>query len=136
MTLSTLVYASRPFGFDQAMLNGILMDARAHNAAIAVTGALICRSDIYLQMLEGAADVVETLFKRIEKDDRHLNVVKLVSVPISERLFPGWAMRDDPARTWMWTQAEVDGGAVERASPAEITGIFKRLADELAEDRV
>lgn len=133
MSLSNLVYASRPFGFEQATLNGILMDARAYNPTVAVTGALICRADIYLQLLEGASGVIETLFGRIKKDDRHLNVVRLVSGPITERLFPAWAMRDDPARSWMWTQAEVDGGAIERASPDEIFGIFRRLANEIAD---
>ncbi len=131
MTLSHLIYASRPFGFDQAMLNGILMDARTHNPKVGVTGALICRADIYLQLLEGAHDTLETLYKGIVGDDRHLNVTRLVTGPIKQRLFPAWAMRDDPARSWMWTQEEVDAGAVERAGPAEIVAIFERLAGEI-----
>jgi hypothetical protein len=41
-------------------------------------------------------------------------------------------MRDDPARSWMWTQAEVENGAIGRASEAEIVGVFERLAGEVA----
>ena len=132
MTLSHLVYASRPFGFDQAMLNGILMEARKHNPKIDVTGALICRADLYLQMLEGESSAIETLYDGIAKDDRHVNVTRLVSGPIKARLFPGWAMRDDPARSWMWTQAEAADGAVARASAEEIIGVFARIAKEVS----
>ncbi len=134
MVLTNLIYASRPFGFDQAMLNGILMGARTNNPKMGVTGALICRAELYLQLLEGAEETVETLFERIKTDDRHLNVKRLASGPISRRLFPAWAMRDDPARSWMWTQADVDAGAVDRTSSAEALGIFERLAIEIANE--
>ena len=51
--LIQLIYSSRPFGFDEATLNGILMFARRNNPREAITGALICRHDLYLQLLEG-----------------------------------------------------------------------------------
>jgi hypothetical protein len=133
MSLTQLVYASRPFGFDAAMLNGILSDARRLNPPNDVTGALICRADLYLQLLEGPKEAVEATFARIAKDDRHLEVQRLVSRPIDQRLFPDWAMRDDPARSWMWTQQEVDNGALERATEAEVVAVFERLAAESAE---
>jgi hypothetical protein len=41
-------------------------------------------------------------------------------------------MRDDPARSWMWTQEEVNAGAIERATEAEAVAIFERLAHEPA----
>jgi hypothetical protein len=132
MSLTQLVYASRPFGFDAAMLNGILSDARRLNPPNDVTGALICRADLYLQLLEGPEDAVEATFARIARDDRHLEVQRLVSRPIAQRLFPDWAMRDDPARSWMWTQQEVDNGALERATEAEVVAVFERLAAEPA----
>ena len=131
LTLIQLVYASRPFGFDRATLNGILSDARRLNPANDVTGALICRADLYLQLLEGPEAAVEATYERITKDDRHLEVQRLVSRPIEKRLFPDWAMRDDPARSWMWTQAEIENGPIERATEAEIVAVFERLAAEL-----
>jgi hypothetical protein len=132
LPLIQLVYASRPFGFDAAMLNGILSDARRLNPANDVTGALICRADLYLQLLEGPKDAVEATFARIAKDDRHVDVQRLVSRTIDQRLFPDWAMRDDPARSWMWTQKEVDSGALDRATEAEVVAVFERLAAEPA----
>lgn len=125
-----LAYASRPFGFDQAILNGILFDARENNARGGITGALICRQDLYLQWLEGPANAVDAAFARISRDDRHDEVHLLLRRPSRGRLFGGWAMRDDAARSWMWTREAVDAGAVERAVPEEVAGIFARLADE------
>lgn len=132
MDLIQLVYASRPFGFDEAMLNGILIDARRCNTRDDITGALVCRADLYLQYLEGPAAAVEAAFTRIARDDRHLEVMRLASAPITSRLFPTWAMRDDPPRSWMWTPAEVADGALKRASADQVFGVFARIAEEAA----
>lgn len=130
MALHQLVYASRPFGFDEAMLNGILMTARRHNPQHDITGALICRQDMFMQMLEGPEDAVRLLYERIVVDDRHLDMIKLVDRPINERMFPDWAMRSDPAQSWMWSPAEVRSGAVGAASEHEIIAVFARLASD------
>ncbi len=129
--LIQLIYSSRPFGFDDAALNGILMIARRNNPRDAITGALICRHDLYLQLLEGPLAAVEARYDRIASDDRHLEVVKRVSRPVTERMFPNWAMRDDPARSWMWTAKEISQGALDRAEPADFIAIFGRLAAEV-----
>jgi hypothetical protein len=130
--LIQLIYSSRPFGFDEAALNGILMFARRNNPREAITGALICRHDLYLQLLEGPQAAVEARYEKIARDDRHLEVVKRVSRPVTERMFPNWAMRDDPARSWMWTTKEINQGALDRADPADFISIFSRLAAEFA----
>jgi hypothetical protein len=132
MDLVQIIYSSRPFGFDDALLSGILSDARRNNERDGITGALICRADLYLQLLEGPADAVEAAFARITRDDRHLEVEKRYGAPVAERLFPQWSMRDDPARSWMWTQEQVANGALSSASPLEVLAVFTRLADELA----
>ncbi len=48
MSVYRVVYASRPFGFDLAILSSILIDARLLNYREDITGTLICRADIYL----------------------------------------------------------------------------------------
>jgi hypothetical protein len=120
-----LIYSSKPFGFDEAALNGILMIARWNNPRDAITGALICRQDLYLQLLEGPQAAVDARYGSIALDDRHVEVVKRVSRQITER------MRDDPARSWMWTAREIEEGALDRATPDEFIKIFSRLAAEL-----
>ena len=132
MSLIQLVYASRPFGFDTAVLNGILSEARRLNPEHDITGALICRADLYLQLLEGPKEAVEATFDRIARDDRHVEVERLAGRAVEQRLFPDWAMRDDPARSWMWTREEVEGGALVRATEEEVVAVFERLAAESA----
>jgi len=131
MDLIRLIYSSRPFGFDQGILNGILVNARANNAAQDITGALICRADLYLQLLEGPSAAVAACYGRIVRDDRHVEVTLRHRGPAPHRLFAKWAMRDDPATSWMWDQAAVADGALERESPAGFEAVFTRLKREL-----
>ncbi len=128
MQLTRLVYASRPFGYDGAMLSGILMSARRNNRRDGISGSLICRADLYLQYLEGESGVIDACFARIARDDRHLEVTELIRQPAGARLFPDWAMRHDPALSWLWTKAECEDGALGRATEAEVLGVFQRVA--------
>jgi hypothetical protein len=130
MLLVQLVYASRPFGFDQATLSNLLLDSRRANQRDDITGALIARHDLYLQLLEGPEEKVADVYRRILNDDRHVDVVKLVDLTIETRLFPGWAMRDDPADSWVWSIEDVRDGAIERTTEDEVLGFFNRLAEQ------
>jgi hypothetical protein len=133
MSMIQLIYASRPFGFNEATLNGILNIARHYNERDEITGALICRDDLYLQLLEGRADVVEAAYQRIARDTRHLEIRRLLVRPAGQRLFATWAMRDDPARSWMWSRAAVEAGELDKASADGLLAVFARLAAEPAE---
>jgi len=128
--LLQLIYASRPFGFDAGTLTAILFDARRCNTRDGITGALICRDDLFLQLLEGPEAAVEAAYGRIRADDRHLEVRELTRRWIAEdaRMFAAWAMRDDPAASWVWSRAEVAAGLPERASQEEVLGMFHKLA--------
>ena len=124
-----LIYSSTPFGFDSSILNGLLIDSRENNQKFNITGSLLCRADLYLQMLEGPEELVLKTFDKIQKDDRHLNVeVLLQERHIETRLFPDWAMRDDPVESWMWSQEEVANDAVKKSSKEKILSIFEKIA--------
>jgi hypothetical protein len=131
MSLIQVIYASRPAGYDEARLVSILDASRPRNARDDITGALICRDDLYLQLLEGPETAVDATYARIAKDQRHTDIRLLSRRPAARRLFPGWAMRDDPARSWMWTREAVTGGAIARATEAEAVAIFERLSREM-----
>jgi len=130
MELKQIIYTSQPFGFDAAILNTILVTARRWNRRDDVTGALICRADVYLQMLEGPADKIDAAFERIRRDDRHLEVTMRVAQTVPERLFPTWAMLHDPARSWLWSPDDVAAGALDDASDAEVLAVFTALAEQ------
>ena len=129
--LKHLIYSSRPFGFDQNILNGILVTSVDNNKRDQITGALICRSDLYLQYLEGPADSINETFDKIQHDDRHVEIRVLKEGIHAERLFPKWAMRDDPVRSWMWSREEVDAGALDKISASDAFKIFQRHSKEL-----
>lgn len=130
MQLLQIIYSSTPFGFTLSVLDAILTISRARNKRDDITGMLICRGDLYLQLIEGPAAAIQATYDRICGDDRHLEIALLVKREVPSRMFPAWAMRDDPPRSWMWTQAEVMAGAVAATAPEEIIAIFERLARE------
>ena len=128
MTGTRLIYRSQPFGFDSAILAVILSTARRNNPQRGITGALICRHDVYLQLIEGPSDSIEALYSRILKDDRHLNVRLLLQEEMNKRLFPAWAMIDDEAPSLFWSAEDVAQGALETASADMLLAPFIRLS--------
>ncbi len=93
--------------------------------------AIICRDDIYMQLLEGPEQAVKAALERIRRDDRHLEVRVRIAETVPERMFGNWAVLHDPAVTWIWPQSEVADHAVEHAKPEEVTGFFRRLRDKM-----
>jgi hypothetical protein len=111
------------------MLAGILSTARRNNLQNKISGALICRHDIYLQLIEGPADLVDALYDRICCDDRHTNIEKLLEEDVSERMFGAWAMLDDEAPSLFWSVDEVEAGVLAKASRDELLAPFIRLSE-------
>ena len=126
--LYQLIYCSTPFGFDSNTLNSLLIDSRENNKRDGLSGALICRSDLYLQLLEGPKEKIMSTFERIRVDDRHIDVTVLVSKTVQKRLFPDWAMKDDPVQSWMWSRHEVAKGKILQEPQQEIVKVFNRIA--------
>ena len=126
--MKQLIYSSEPFGFDSAMLAGILVRSREKNREADITGALICRHDMYLQLIEGPDAAIDAVFARIVKDDRHLAVKVLLSRTADQRMFPEWEMLDDQMPSLTWSAADVAGGILETATPEMLLGVFERVA--------
>ena len=127
--MKQLIYRSQPFGFDSAMLAGILMQARRNNARDGITGALVCRHDLYIQLVEGPKAAIDTLYSKITVDDRHCDVRLLLAETVSERIFPEWEMLDDDMPTLTWSPAEIADGAIEAATPDMLHAMFAQIAD-------
>ncbi|WP_439121680.1 BLUF domain-containing protein [Marivita sp.] len=126
--LIQIIYSSRPFGYDDAILNGVLLDARRCNARDNVTGALVCRQDVYLQLLEGPEAVVQATCDRIKRDDRHVEMIVRVTENVTERLFGDWAMFHDPAQSWIWSAQDISDGALDQASSEAFKTVFETIA--------
>jgi hypothetical protein len=93
--LVRLLYASRAArAVDPEELDAILRKSRANNAKSGITGALcLCREGgLFVQVLEGSRQAVNSLYSRIVADPRHNEVTLLSYFEIRERRFAGWAM--------------------------------------------
>jgi hypothetical protein len=95
--ITQLVYTSSA-AFDPRSESGrthvadIIATARQHNGSNNITGFLIVGSDWFAQVLEGEAQAVTSLFRRILADRRHIHVKLVETRFVRERLFADWAM--------------------------------------------
>ncbi|MEM6527909.1 MAG: BLUF domain-containing protein [Chloroflexota bacterium] len=73
-------------------LEGLLLQCKKNNASRGITGMLLYRDGYFIQALEGEEDVVMDLFRKIERDTRHSNVIIAHKESITERSFDEWSM--------------------------------------------
>ena len=97
-----LVYvstATQPFSRQQ--LVELLEKSRINNAKVGVTGLLLYKDGVFIQVLEGARDAVQQVWERISRDPRHSVGTTLQTGETNFRQFPDWSMGfrdlDDPA---------------------------------------
>jgi hypothetical protein len=62
------------------------------NSQLDVTGVLLHSEGNFFQVLEGDAEVIESLYAKIGRDKRHKNVVLIIREPIVSRSFADWSM--------------------------------------------
>jgi hypothetical protein len=91
--LVRLLYASRAAGpVTPEIIECILVQCRAHNPALGITGILCHGGDVFMQVLEGGRDVVNSLYAQIVRDPRHRDIAVLHFEEVTERRFAGWTM--------------------------------------------
>jgi len=88
-----IIYASSAVTtFSELELGQLLMLARKNNKRLGVTGMLLYHDASFLQVIEGEAAVLQTLFERIGGDQRHSSVVTLLRRQVEEPHFGDWSM--------------------------------------------
>ncbi len=102
MPVFQLVYISSPVRDQTAdELMRLLEQSRRDNIDMEITGLLLYRPGMFMQVLEGEQPVVRKLYARIERDVRHRDVTVVWSGQVALRRFADWTMafRDlrDPA---------------------------------------
>ena len=75
-----------------ASITDILAASRRNNARVGVTGALMFNAGCFGQVLEGPRVAIESVFERIQQDERHGDVSLLGMAPAAERAFETWSM--------------------------------------------
>lgn len=93
MALKELIYTSlaRQPGTTKDVKD-ILQSSERNNVATNVTGLLLFDGARYIQILEGTAENVQSLFGTIQADPRHGQIELLHSGEISGRAFHNWRM--------------------------------------------
>lgn len=92
--LYKIAYRSIPVReFSREELEAMLVDFRAKNQRLGITGLLLYRANSFIQFLEGEELKVMALFGQIRTDERHENVHLFLHEPIETRVFPDWWMR-------------------------------------------
>jgi hypothetical protein len=91
--LHTILYLSTAVvKFTPGMLEELLQLSRARNAAHGVTGLLLYRDGCFMQLIQGPAEAVRSLYASIQRDPRHGEITTLQDEPCSQTDFPDWSM--------------------------------------------
>lgn len=78
--------------FSEEELQALLLKARENNQSLDISGMLLFHEGSFIQALEGAEEQVESLYRKIAKDDRHSETRVLFRGDVPERDFDGWTM--------------------------------------------
>lgn len=73
-------------------LYDILESSIRNNTEKDITGLLIYNDGMFIQMLEGGREEVNSIYRKILDDKRHYNITTLLSGETSKRHFPHWRM--------------------------------------------
>jgi hypothetical protein len=76
----------------QADLDGLLLDARAFNEEVHVTGALLYDKGAFFQYFEGPDPGMTEVYERIRNSKTHHRIIELLNRPVAERAFGEWHM--------------------------------------------
>lgn len=91
--LVQLVYTSGAVNeMTEPELDALLVQSREKNARLGITGLLLYKSGLFIQVLEGSEREVRSLYATIESDVRHRGVTLIFCRPAAKREFPQWRM--------------------------------------------
>lgn len=70
----------------------LLRQAQAKNCDLDISGMLLYKGGNFMQMLEGEEETVRELYATIKQDERHKDVLTVITGRVKERNFAGWSM--------------------------------------------
>lgn len=78
--------------FSDKDLLKIMSASHRFNPSHNITGALMYRKGVFLQLLEGEMTIIENLFQKIKDDPRHENITLLFAQTSEKSVFPHWVV--------------------------------------------
>lgn len=92
--INALAYTSEALDvFKEDGLLELAKSAAVKNADAKISGYFFFKDNRFFQYLEGSADSIHALMKKIERDERHSLHRKIELGTIPNRLFAKWSMR-------------------------------------------
>lgn len=93
MSLSAVAYRSTAVaGLAAADIDRLLVDARAHNQLVGVTGVLLYDGVHFFQYFEGPTAGVARIYRRICGSRMHVEIQELQHGPVPRTYFSQWHM--------------------------------------------
>jgi hypothetical protein len=103
--------------FTAEELDALLVDARAFNATVGVSGALLHHDGSFFQYLEGPESGVAQAYSRVKRSRRHRGLIELVAAPVEQRHFSTWSMGfAEPVASELQSIAQATWRAEHRAA--------------------
>lgn len=88
-----LTYVSEPVQVMSFLgLTRLLYHSYLRNTKLGITGVLIFENNQFGQVIEGPEDVIQSLWEKIQQDNRHKNIRLLEEKIITNRSFKKWTM--------------------------------------------
>jgi len=94
--LSIVYLSTASHEYSDGDLAVLLMNSRANNRRLDLTGILLYKNGEFMQLLEGPDAVVRERYAIIAADPRHTNVKVLAEDTVDARKFPDWTMGYQP----------------------------------------
>ena len=91
MELTYLIYKSTPT-LTEKDLPEIAEQSKHNNIDRGLTGLLVYGNNQFIQVLEGAEQDIEILYKKLLNDKRHTNLEVVKKGGLERRYFPTWSM--------------------------------------------
>ncbi|WP_159090807.1 BLUF domain-containing protein [Aquimarina aquimarini] len=85
--MQTISYISNASQLSPEEIEEVLINAKINNNKKGINGVLIYVNETFFQVIEGSQHLVETLFEKIQKDQRHFNVLKVFETKTCEKKF-------------------------------------------------
>ncbi|MBD3862456.1 BLUF domain-containing protein [Olleya marilimosa] len=136
MTCRRIIYSSQATQhFNKRELLDLLHDARAFNTIDNITGVLMHKDGLFVQVIEGDHDIIDDLLQRLRRDIRHSEIKIINDQTVETRLFGIWSMGcadfDDPSLSL------IPGIRTDLSDPKVLEDLINRLpqvADILLEN--
>ena len=93
MKCRRIIYTSRSTKqFNKRNLLDLLHDSRAFNTIDNISGVLMHKNGLFLQIIEGKSKDLEDLIERLHRDTRHNNLKIIDDQLVEDRIFANWSM--------------------------------------------